>query len=654
MWSSFVAIFRKEFLHIPRDRGDARCSRFTLPIIQLVLFGFIDQTVRDLPTVVVDQDQSRDEPRAHGRAARDQHLRRSRASRTNPHEARERDHRRARARVGVVIPPDFHDKRARGAGAKMLVLIDGSDSTVSAQALAAVNGLVAQRQPRRGRRSARRARAARSSAQPIILFNPEGRTANYIIPGLVAILLQIVAHGARRRSRSCASASTARSSSCWSRRSIRSGSMLGKLAPYLVIGLVEMALILAGHALRLRRADPRQPRASSSRMALIYLFALLALGLFISTRAQTQVEAQQMAQMLLPAVDLPVAATSSRSRACRCRSTAIGRVLPATHMIDDHARRRAARRRARSSSCRTCSRSSPSASCSSGRASAASERSRCDRADPHRALARQRRRVHVLRAPPRRGGHRGPLVRDRDARHRVAQRARRRGAHRRARRVRRALRDHRGSLPAPAARRVGGPRLRSRRRRDEAVRARVARGEAHRGPRYSHDGLPRAAYAARRVRARRRAHRAARRRVAHAAERRRRSRARDPRRPPHLRARGLRARVRRGRGVDREARLAAPARRERDPPRARRGADRTRLARVRALDRVGAREPRSPHGRARLRSARRRRPRSLPRDVRKCRHEGDGAGRVRAMEVLFSEAARLGLVPRAPAIELAP
>src|SRR5262249_52696328 len=152
-------------------------------------FGFIDQNVRDLPTVVVDQDHS-----VVSRLLEDQ-LRSSRTFKIthitpNPREARE-EIIAGRARVGIVIPPDFHDKRTRGESAKILALIDGSASNASAQALASVNGLIAKlnldevslvpgaQQP--------------LAAQPIILFNPGGRTANYIIPGLVAILLQIVA-----------------------------------------------------------------------------------------------------------------------------------------------------------------------------------------------------------------------------------------------------------------------------------------------------------------------------------------------------------------------------------------------------------------------------------------------------------------------------
>ena len=53
MWSSFVSVFQKEFLHVRRDRATLVMA-FTLPLFQLILFGFIDQTVHNLPTVVVD------------------------------------------------------------------------------------------------------------------------------------------------------------------------------------------------------------------------------------------------------------------------------------------------------------------------------------------------------------------------------------------------------------------------------------------------------------------------------------------------------------------------------------------------------------------------------------------------------------------------
>src|SRR3954464_4752729 len=141
MWTSFVAILVKEFKHIFRDRGTL-VMFFMLPVMQLALFGFLDTTVRHLPTVVVDQDQTR-----YSRELMDN----MRATQT--FEITEVTNSSAEARtliaqgtvrVGIVIPPDFHDLRARNQNAKFLVLIDGSDSNVSAQALASINGLVAQ------------------------------------------------------------------------------------------------------------------------------------------------------------------------------------------------------------------------------------------------------------------------------------------------------------------------------------------------------------------------------------------------------------------------------------------------------------------------------------------------------------------------------
>jgi len=326
-WSSFVAIFRKEFLHITRDRGTMMVA-LTIPIFQMVLFGFIDQTVRNVPTVVVDQDETResrelvDQLRATGTFA---------VTRITPNPRMAREEITAgRARVGVVIPPDYHEKRARGTGAKVLVLIDGSDSTVSAQALAAVSG-IALNVSLEEVSASRGALQPALSTQPIILFNPDGRTANYIIPGLVAIMLQIVAIVltaiaiVREREKGTLEQLLVTPIDPL-------GLMLGKLAPYLVIGILETAVILA--VMRFGFAVPiRGNLLFLFAMALVYLFALLALGLFISTRAQTQAQAQQMAQFFfLPSIFLSgyIFPTAGLPMPLYL----IGRVLPATHMVE--------------------------------------------------------------------------------------------------------------------------------------------------------------------------------------------------------------------------------------------------------------------------------------------------------------------------------
>jgi ABC-2 type transport system permease protein len=325
MWQSFLAVFRKEFLHIVRDRGTLRLA-LALPVMQLVLFGFIDQTIHDLPTAIVDQDRS-----VSSRLFQDQLA----ASRTfkivsvtaSPDQARQLI-RAGRARVAVVIPPRFHDQRARGTEAQVLVLIDGSDSTASAQALASVNGLVA-------RDNAARLEAVvpgrgALAAQPIILFNPEGRTPNYIIPGLVAVLLQLVgivlSAGAIVRERERGT---------FEQLLVTPidplGLMLGKLCPYLVLSLVEMTLILI--VMRFGFSVPiRGSLAVLYAIALFYLAALLSLGLLISTRAQTQMEAQQMGQLLfLPGVFLSGYIFPFEGMPVVLRG--IGLLFPVTHMI---------------------------------------------------------------------------------------------------------------------------------------------------------------------------------------------------------------------------------------------------------------------------------------------------------------------------------
>ena len=331
IWSSFIAIFRKELVHVQRDRGTLVIA-LVIPLFQLVLFGFIDQTVTNVPTVVVDQDQT-----AHSRELMDK-LRATHTFKIVRVTADPRDARTeitaGRAKVGIVIPPDYHDKRVTSDGAKVLVLIDGSDSNVSAQALGAVNGVASDESLNALAASINGAGVHASpalSVQPIVLFNPDGRTANFIIPGLVAILLQLIAivltavSIVRERERG-----TLEQLLVTPIHPL--GLMLGKLAPYLLIGICEMALILS--AMRFGFGVPiRGSLVFLFLMALVYLFALLSMGLFISTRAQTQAQAQQMAQFfLLPSIFLSGYIFPQAGLPFVLRW--IGRVLPATHMVE--------------------------------------------------------------------------------------------------------------------------------------------------------------------------------------------------------------------------------------------------------------------------------------------------------------------------------
>jgi ABC-2 type transport system permease protein len=306
-------VFKKELRHILRDKGTLRVG-LMIPIVQLLLFGFIDQTVHDVATVVVDQDHSVESRLLISQMQAAKTFKITRVT-TSPDEARE-EIRSGRARVGVLIPAKFRDNRLRRDDAQVGVLIDGSDSTVSAQALAAVNGLVAEDAARSGVVNPTEG----LSARPLVLFNPEGRTANYIIPGLAAVLMQIFgmifAAGAIARERERGTFEQLLVTPIHPL-----GLMLGKLFPYLFLCFFEVTMILA-----LMRFGFSVPIKGS------LLFALLSLGLLLSSRANSVMEAQQSAQLfMLPAMFLSGYIFPFEGLPAVLK--AIGLVFPVTHMI---------------------------------------------------------------------------------------------------------------------------------------------------------------------------------------------------------------------------------------------------------------------------------------------------------------------------------
>lgn len=325
MMSSFLAIFRKELLHIRRNKAVLFLA-VMLPLMQLTMYGFIDQTVHDVPTVVVDQDRS-----VASRELMDQ----LRATKTFAIKIVTSDPRRARteiiagrAGVGIVIPPDYHGKRARGDSAKILVLIDGSDSIVSSGALAAINGVISSQNLALISRDSRAKMPV--AAQPIVLFNPEGRTANFLIPGLVAVILQMIAV-------MLAAGSIVREREQGTMEQLLVtpvhplGLMLGKVTPYLFVALADTAMILG--LMRFAFGVPiRGSLLLLFAIMVLYLSALLALGLYISTTAETQQEAQQKVQMLfLPSIFLSGYLFPLNGMPIVLQI--IGQLLPTTHMV---------------------------------------------------------------------------------------------------------------------------------------------------------------------------------------------------------------------------------------------------------------------------------------------------------------------------------
>ena len=184
LFRGFGAVFYKETLHVRRDPGTLFFS-LLIPLLQMVLLGLgIDTNVRQVNTVVYNAD---------GRQESRELIDRLKNSDTF-HVVRyvENDHDLTdfivggRAHVGIKIPVDYSDRLIHNQSAQVLVLIDGSDSSVAGQAINVTTAIGLDE-------SLRHVVADRSAAlavdmRPKLLFNPDSRSPNFFLPGLTAIL----------------------------------------------------------------------------------------------------------------------------------------------------------------------------------------------------------------------------------------------------------------------------------------------------------------------------------------------------------------------------------------------------------------------------------------------------------------------------------
>lgn len=294
-----LVIAKKELLQLRRDRLTL-AMMVALPIVQLLLFGYaINTDVRHIATMVYDQDrtaQSRDLARSLeatgfydvvGNAA--------------SYDEIERALRSGSARVALVVPPRFGADLGTGRTASVQLIVDGSDPQVVAAATDTAASLVTARSAElrvtRMRRLGTAVTLEPMHLEPSILYNPDLRTAVYIVPGLIGVILtmtmvMLTAMAlARERERGTLEQLIV--------SPVKSVELIvGKILPYIVIGYVQMALILM-----LGRVVFDVPIVGSLPLLFLLAFAFiaanLAIGLFFSTLAKTQQQAMQMSFFFL-------------------------------------------------------------------------------------------------------------------------------------------------------------------------------------------------------------------------------------------------------------------------------------------------------------------------------------------------------------------
>src|SRR5438552_9180758 len=294
----FTAILYKEFLVVLRDPLTLFFMLFP-PIVEMIAFGYaLDTDVKHIATLVLDEDRTTESRELIDHFVNTQTFRV--AGYTQSITELAEGIRRGRAYVGLQIPPGFTRDLRAGRTARLQVLIDGSNSSIAGSSLNTALNV--------GFRNALLQLAARTGlrelpleVRPQILYNPALRSPNFFVPGVIGIVLQIATCFAtamslvRERERGTLEQLMVSPLSRW-------GLMLGKLTPYLCIGMLMAAGLFA--VMRYLFQVPIAGDVAGLMLAtFLYVFALLSLGLLISTKAQNQIQALQMTMIfILPSV----------------------------------------------------------------------------------------------------------------------------------------------------------------------------------------------------------------------------------------------------------------------------------------------------------------------------------------------------------------
>ncbi|MDY7039369.1 MAG: ABC transporter permease, partial [Chloroflexota bacterium] len=212
---------------------------------------------------------------------------------------------RGEARVGIIIPPDFSTRLTAGKSANIQVFIDGSDPFVAQTALFAAETISQSAAVEIISHRIERSMAGGTFQIPIdlrsrLLYNPEMKRINFMIPGLVGAILQVqtliltALAIVREREQGTLEQLIVTPIKRWEL-------MLGKIIPYVIVAFFNVALTLALGSLWFR-VPVKGDTLLLLALSLIFLLSSLGLGILISTVSKTQMQAIHLTTfVMLPA-----------------------------------------------------------------------------------------------------------------------------------------------------------------------------------------------------------------------------------------------------------------------------------------------------------------------------------------------------------------
>jgi ABC-2 type transport system permease protein len=324
------AIMAKEFKQLTRDRL-TYAMMLAMPVVQLLLFGYaINSEPRHLPTALLVQEDSVF-ARSIASALRNSAYFELVAQARSPAEL-DALVRRGEVQFAVTIPGDFTRRLARGDRPQILVEADATDPSATGAAVAALSALPAQALAH-DLKGALGPRAAAAAPFEVIVhrrYNPEAVTAYNIVPGLLGVILSmtLVMMTALSVTRE-AERGTMESLLATPVEPIEV--MVGKLAPYVAVGVIQTLIILI--LARFLFDVPMLGGWLGLTLGVsLFIVGSLALGFLMSTVARSQLQAMQMSVFyILPSILL--SGFMFPFRGMPQWAQALGEVVPVTHFL---------------------------------------------------------------------------------------------------------------------------------------------------------------------------------------------------------------------------------------------------------------------------------------------------------------------------------
>jgi ABC-type multidrug transport system permease subunit len=292
------AILFKEFIVVWRDPLTLFFMFFP-PLVEMIAFGYaLDTDVKHMAMVILNEDRTVESRQLIDRFVNTETFRV--VGEVQSIEEMSSQIRKGNAYAGLQIPPKFTENFRAGYPAQVQLLIDGSNSTTALQALntglsVALTQSIESLLRETGRHD------VPIDIRPQMLYNPAMKSPNFYVPGVIGIVLQIGTVFAtamavvREREKGTLETLLVSPLSSW-------GLMLGKLVPYLCIGMT-MAMFLFCIMRYLFHVPIVGSVFAMLFATLIYVFALLSLGLLVATKAENQMQALQISMtFMLPSV----------------------------------------------------------------------------------------------------------------------------------------------------------------------------------------------------------------------------------------------------------------------------------------------------------------------------------------------------------------